>query len=111
MDCPHTITVFGRMKNNQYPRKVVDSVFWYGSQGLAVSGKGLVSKDSINVLIPLESVPDNFEIEKGSRIVKGSVPEIEKLSELDGCDHMFMVDSVSEYSCGSLLDCILVSGK
>lgn len=109
---PHEITVFGSLIDGKYPRILIKNVFWYGSQGIALSGKGIVDSDSINIIIPKDSLPKDLKIKKGNRIVKGIVNEIEKsINELNQYDEVITVTSVSKYICDSNLDCVLVSGK
>lgn len=109
---PHEITVFGSLVNGRYHRTPITDVFWYGSQGIALSGKGIVDSDSINIIIPKDSLPKDFNVKKGNRIVKGIAKEIEKsINELNKYDEVITVTSVSNYICESNLDCILVSGK
>lgn len=113
---PHTITIFQR-KDNSYKRTIINGVIWYGSNGLVLSGKGIQDSNSINVLIPRESLANNglstdFNINKDDLIVKGEVDNIEKSSvELNKYKDVITVMNVNDYGFGSGLDCILIGGN
>lgn len=115
---PHTITIFGKQNlDKTYPRYVIQGVLWYGSETIIISGKTIQNSDSINILIPkkviIESnLPKDFKIEKGNRIIKGKVENIESsITELNKYDNSIIVSSVDVKDFGSELDFILVGGK
>ena len=110
---PHEITVFGKQNSDKtYPRTPITGVLWYGSETVVISGKGIQNNDSINILIPKCNIPDNFKFEKGFRVVKGDVPDIESsITELNQYNDCIVVSSINDYDFGSGLDCILIGGK
>ena len=115
---PHTITIFGKQKaNKKYPRTIIKGVLWYGSETMIIAGKGLQNNNSINVLIPRKAfeengVPSDFKIEKGFRIVKGVIPNIQNsITELNKYDECIVVNSVNDYDFNSGLDSILIGGN
>lgn len=110
---PHEITIFGKQTQDKtYPRTPIKGVLWYGSETMVIAGKGLQNNDSINIVIPKENIPNNFKIEKGFRIVKGNIPDIESsITELNQYTDCIIVSSINDYDFGSNLDCILIGGK
>ncbi len=112
MEFPHTITVFRKKDDGTYIKKDISGVMWYGSQGLALNGNGIIESNSINIIIPKENVPSDFKIDKGCRIVKGLVNDIkETITELNNYDNVITVKSVTIYDFNSQLDGILIVGE
>lgn len=113
MDFPHTITVFEKQnKDGTYPRKEIEGVYWYGTEGFTIAGKGIVPSNSINIIIPKEKLPEDFNIRKGCRIVKGLASDIKKtINELNDYDEVMTVTSTNLYDVGSSLDCLLIGGE
>ncbi len=112
MEYPHTITIFGEQnKDGTYPKKTIEGVFWYGTENINISGKGIVTNDSINIIIPREKIPTDFKIKRKNRIVKGIAEIKESITELENYDEVITVTSVNNYDCGSELDCLLIGGK
>ncbi len=113
MDFPHTITIFGKQnKDGTYPKKTIEGVFWYGTDGISVSGKGVVTNDSINIIIPKDKIPNDFKIEKKNRVVKGVAEDIrETITELNSYDEVITITTINNYSCGSDLDSMLIGGS
>lgn len=133
LDFIHTITIYNKVinpttKKESYNEKILNNVFWYDSNGLKLSGKGIEESDTINVIIPLKSLNkyksnseyDNlsfedkkeyFTIRKNERIVKGEYGTIASVNELNGLDDVMVVNSITKNLFGSDLDCILIGGK
>lgn len=115
---PHTITIFGKQNADKtYPRTVIKGVLWYGSETFIISGKSIQNSDSINVIIPKvalkeNNIPIDFKIEKGNRIVKGEVPNIQNsITELNSYENIIIVSSIDDNDFGSEIDSIVIGGK
>ena len=113
MEFPHTITIFGEQNSDgTYPRKEIEGVFWYGNYSISLSGKGVVSSDSINIIIPKDKIPTDFKIQNENKVVKGIAKDIEKsITELNDYNEVITIESINNYDVGSNLDCLLIGGK
>lgn len=113
---PHTITIFHHIAEKDkdiYTRKVVSGFYWYGSTGIAPSGKGQESEDSITII----SSPENaktfgkkWNVQKGDRIVKGECPDISSFKDLNGKE-VVTVMKVEPNVIGSFVDNVTITGK
>ena len=112
-----TITIYNKV-GEEYKRFELEGVYWYGSQGLSISGRGVVSSDDINVFIPkakMEKYKPFYEdgfytIQQEDRIVKGVGPEITSAKDLANFERI-TVTSFSVNIVNSDLDNILIVGK
>lgn len=113
MNFPHTITIFSEQNlDGTYTKKEIDGVYWYGTEMFNLSGKGIISSNDINIIIPKEKIPTDFKIKKKQRVVKGIAQDIKKtINELNGYDEVITITSINNYDVGSELDCILIGGK
>lgn len=105
----HTITVF-HYENETYRRSTIGGVFWYGNDGIKLSGKGIEETNSINIVVP-KSALKNVEIKEKDYVVKGFADDITSVKDLNKYKDVITVFSVNDYDCGSELDCLLVGGK
>lgn len=106
---PHIITIF-HYENETYHKDTVDGVFWYGNNGIKLSGKGIEETNAINIIIPKDTLKGT-EINEKDYIVKGVANEIVSFKDLKQYKDVITVFSVNDYDCNSDLDCLLVSGK
>lgn len=94
MNRPHTITVYNSF-NEKYIKHVLKGVYWYGTDSINISGKGVVESNSINIIIDGEENlgkyiskesyqgdKDTYTLDMGIRIVYGEGPDITSLNEL-----------------------------
>lgn len=121
MNRPHTITIYNKYKG-KYIKSILSDVYWYGTDSINISGKGIVESGAINIIIDGNNlskyVPeeeyvgdkDTFTIQKNTRIVYGKGPKIESLSEIEGLKQI-TVFSYDANIVGSIIDNILISGK
>ena len=113
---PHTITIFHHIAEKDkdiYTREVVSGVYWYGSEGISVSGKGQESADSITII----SSPENaktfgkkWNVQKGDRVVKGNCPDISSFKDLNDKE-VVTVMKVEPNVIGSLVDNVTITGQ
>ena len=91
-------------KEEQWKRKQIKSVEWYGSQKVSVSDNGINSADSYTVRVPLgqtggfllpekyEGAPGTWTAKAGDIVVRGLLDaDIERSSELSGISHRFVM--------------------
>lgn len=121
MEMPHTITIYNKF-DNKYIKTVLKGVYWYGTDSINISGKGIVESGVINIIIdgdnlskyiPEEDYTGNketFTIQKNIRIVYGIGPDIESLNEIENLKQI-TVFSYDTNIVGSSIDNILISGK
>lgn len=121
MNRPHTITVYNKL-DNKYIKTTLSDVYWYGTDSINISGKGIVESGAINIIIDGDNlskyVPEEeyigdketFTIQKNARIVYGDGPEIESVSEIENLKQI-TVFSYDANIVGSNIDNILISGK
>ena len=122
MNNPHTITIYNRY-NDKYLKSILNEVYWYGSESINVSGKGIVDSGSISIIIEKENlnkyVSENdyqgekqkFTLQNGMRIVLGIGPDINSLNDIPDNLKQMTVTSYEENIVGSSLDHILVTGR
>lgn len=121
MNRPHTITIYNKYQD-KYIATVLHDVYFYGTDSINISGKGIVENGAINIIIDNDNlkkyVPekkydgskDTFTIQKGIRIVLEEGPNIESISELDEFEQI-TVFSYDSNIVGSTIDNLLISGK
>lgn len=113
-----TITIFNKV-GETYHKHILTGVYWYGSQAIEISGKGLVNNDNINVFIPCEKMIDysesykegKFTLRKGDRIVKGIAEDIQSVNELSKYQNVITITSFSVNKVNSCVDNIHIIGK
>lgn len=121
MNRPHTITIYNKYKD-KYIKNALNDVYWYGTDSINISGKGIVESGAINIIIDGDNlskyVPEEeyvgdketFTIQKNIRIIYGEGPDIESLSEIENLKQI-TVFSYDANIVGSGIDNILISGK
>lgn len=121
MNRPHTITMYNKYQD-KYKRTELNDVYWYGTDSINISGKGIVESGSINIIIDgvnvLKYIPEEeyigdkntFTIQKGMRIILGNGPDITSINEVENFRQM-TVFSYDINIVGSELDNIFISGK
>ena len=113
-----TITIFNKV-GESYHKHTITGVYWYGSYGLSLSGKGVVHSDEISIFIPKEKMANyseqykegSFTLRKGDRIVKGIAEDITSINELSKYQNVITIISFDINIVGSDLDNILIKGK
>ncbi len=122
MNRPHTITIYNS-SNENYIKHVLKGVYWYGTDSINISGKGVVESNSINIIIDGEENlgkyiskesyqgdKDTYTLDTGIRIVYGVGPDITSLNELVNYKQI-SVFSFDINIVGSSLDNILILGR
>ncbi len=121
MNKPHTITIYNKY-NDKYYKSILENVYWYGTDSINISGKGIVESRAINIVIDganiVKYVPEEeytgktntFTIQNGIRIVLGEGSNINSLNEIEKLKQI-TVFSYDTNIVGSDLDNILVSGR
>lgn len=104
---PHKITVFTMNENEEYQKTLIDGVYWYGSNQVTKSGKGVDAGSDITIVIPKKSFKG---IRQGSLIVKGTHEDIKSKSELEGVEDCIIVESIAVNDVGSQLDNVVIKG-
>lgn len=111
---PHTITVYSHYiedNEDKYKRTVLQGVYYHYSDGLSLSGNGVVKKCSLTIEIA-KKYADTFGKEwivKGNdRLVLKNGNDISSYSELKDC---FVVQDVAVNVMGSPLDNITITAK
>lgn len=125
MNRPHTITIYNNLKINNtdnYIRRVLTGVYYYGTDSVNISGKGVVESGNINIIIDGDNLEDyvnykafsdssKYTIKPGDRIVLGTGPEITSINDLNDSIRQITVFSIDENLVGSLLDNLLITGR
>lgn len=122
MNRPHTITIYNSY-NGKYIKHVLNNVYWYGTDSINISGKGVVESNSINIIIDTKENLDKYiskeeyqgdvntyTLDSGIRIVYGEGPDIKSLNELDNFKQM-TVFSYDVNIVNSPVDNILILGR
>lgn len=121
MNRPHTITIYNKYKE-KYIKSVLKDVYWYGTDSINISGKGIVENGAINIIIDGENiskyVPEEeyignektFTIQNGIRIILGEGPDITSLAEIEKLKQI-TVFSYDTNIVSSELDNVFISGK
>ena len=122
MDRPHTITIYNKY-NDKYIKTILNGVYWFGTDSINISGKGIVESGAINVIIDGDNLSkyvseeeylgetNTFTIQKATtRIVLGVGTDIVSLNELNDLKQI-TVFSYDTNIVGSPLDNILIGGK
>lgn len=122
MNRPHTITIYNSF-NGKYIKHVLKGVYWYGTDSINISGKGVVESNSINIIIDGEEnlgkyVPkeayqgdkDTYTLDSAIRIVYGEGPDITSLNELENYKQI-SIFSFDVNIVESSVDNILIIGK
>lgn len=122
MNRPHTITIYNK-KNNTYYKKVLHGVYYYGSDTINLSGKGIVESGNISIIIDglnlrdyvdeseYEGGNEKYTLQKNSRIVLGEGPDVTSINELTDRYKEISIFSIDVNLVGSNLDHILISGR
>lgn len=122
MMTPHTITIYNRYRGKYY-KKILKDVYWYGTDSINISGKGIVESGNINIVITKKNLDDyvnykdfdgdekKYTVQKDSRIVLDEGPDIESLNDLDDSYRQITIFSYDENIVGSPLDNVLIVGK
>lgn len=105
---PHTITIFSKKTKSKIC--MIEGVYWYGEKGISLEGKGVVRSDSVTVFVPKEKAM-NLTIEKGDRIVKGSVDDINSWNDLNSIVDIITVKRIDDNRIGSDIDNLVVMGE
>lgn len=125
MDKPHTITIYNKLKvndNDQYFKRVLSGVYYYGTDSVNISGKGVVESGNINIIIDGENLKDyvnyksfsdssKYTVKPNDRIVLGVGPDITSINELNDSIRQITVFSIDENLVGSSLDNLLITGR
>ena len=125
MDKPHTITIYNKLKvddTEQYIKRVLNNVYYYGTDSVNISGKGVVESGNINIIIDGENLEDyvnyksfsdssKYTIKPNDRIVLGVGPDITSINELKDSIRQITVFSIDENLVGSSLDNLLITGR
>ena len=125
MDKPHTITIYNKLKvndNDQYFKRVLSGVYYYGTDSVNISGKGVVESGNINIIIDGENLEDyvnyksfsdssKYTVKPNDRIVLGVGPDITSINELNDSIRQITVFSIDENLVGSSLDNLLITGR
>lgn len=122
MNRPHTITIYNHY-DSKYVKCVLHDVYWYGTDSINISGKGVVESNSINIIIDGEEnlekyIPkeqyqgdiDTYTLDTDIRIVLGEGPEIQSVNELEQYKQI-TVFSYDVNVVESPVDNILIIGK
>lgn len=125
MNKPHTITIYNKLKvndNDQYFKRVLSGVYYYGTDSVNISGKGVVESGNINIIIDGENLEDyvnyksfsdssKYTVKPNDRIVLGVGPDITSINELNDSIRQITVFSIDENLVGSSLDNLLITGR
>ncbi len=122
MNRPHTITIYNYY-DNKYVKNMLHGVYWYGTDSINISGKGVVESNSINIIIDGEENlgkylskelyqgdVDTYTLDTDIRIVLGEGPDITSVNDLENYKQM-TVFSFDVNIVGSSVDNILIVGK
>ena len=122
MNRPHTITIYNHY-DDKYVKCVLHDVYWYGTDSINISGKGVVESNSINIIIDGEENlgkylskeqyqgnVDTYTLNTDIRIVLGEGPDITSVNDLENYKQM-TVFSFDVNIVGSLVDNILIIGR
>lgn len=124
---PHTITLFNYVNSKHY-RHVINGVYWYGSKIINMQGNGFVNSDQVNIVIPKEKLnnyiskkqylqladdekEEYFTIQKGDKVVKGEIDDIQSINDLNKYDDVITIISYDINDVDSELNNILIGGK
>ena len=111
---PHTITIYRHSISagrDVITKQVISGFYWYGSQGIAQSGKGAAESDTVTIIASPETTADHgrtWDIKQGDRVVKGEGPDVTTLKDILGAVTVLRVD---ENICGSTVDNITIAGR
>lgn len=121
MNRPHTITIYNKY-NDKYFKTILNDVYWYGTDSINISGKGVVESGAINIIVDGENLSkyvseekyvgeeNTFTIQNQIRIVLGEGSDIESVSEIEHLKQI-TVFSYDVNIVGSPLDNILIGGR
>ena len=122
MKMPHTITIYNEY-NEKYLKTIIKGVYWYGTDSINISGKGIVEAGAINIIIDgdnlLKYIPereykgnkDTFTIQRENRIILGEGPDINSVNDIPSNFKVMTVFGIDENLVGSSIDNILITGK
>lgn len=122
MNRPHTITIYNSYKD-KYIKHILKDVYWYGTDSINISGKGVVESNSINIIIDTKDNLDKYiskesyqgnentyTLDTGIRIVYGEGPDIKSLNELENYKQISIL-SYDVNIVDSPVDNILILGR
>lgn len=121
MNRPHTITIYNKY-NDKYFKCVLNDVYFYGTDSINISGKGIAESNFINIIIDGVNLfkyvdkeqyvgkKDTFTLQNNIRIILGNGPDINNLSEIEGF-RQITVFSYDVNVVGSPVDNILIGGR
>ena len=119
---PHTITIYNKF-NDKYIKNILKNVYWYGSDSINVSGKGIVDGGNINIIIDNDNLKNyvsenlydgknnTYTIQKGARIVLGECIDIVSLNDIPKTFKQVTIFGINENIVGSNVDNILIIAK
>ena len=122
MKMPHTITIYNEYEG-KYLKTILHKVYWYGTDSINISGKGIVEAGAINIIIDgdnlLKYIPereykgnkDTFTIQRENRIILGEGPDINSVNDIPSNFKVMTVFGIDENLVGSSIDNILITGK
>ena len=122
MKKPHTITIYNEYKG-EYLKSILHNVYWYGTDSINISGKGIVEAGAINIIIDGDNLlkyvtereykgdKNTFTIQRENRIILGEGPDIVSVDDIPNNFKIMTVFGIDENLVGSSIDNILVTGK
>lgn len=103
-----TVTVF-RSTEEGCEKQVIEGVFYDDIKGISLESKGQAEANSIKVVIPLENVPEGFEIKEGDYICKGNITtEYDSVSLMRKSEGYFIVQSCDKKDYGSVPNYLII---
>lgn len=121
MNRPHTITIYNKY-NDKYFKCILDGVYFYGTDSINISGKGIAESGAINIIIDGDNLfkyvdekkyignKDTFTLQNNIRIILGNGPDITSLSEIENLKQI-TVFSYDVNIVSSAVDNILIGGR
>lgn len=122
MEKPHTITIYNEYKG-EYLKSILHNVYWYGTDSINISGKGIVEAGAINIIIDGDNLlkyvtereykgdKNTFTIQRENRIILGEGPDIVSVDDIPNNFKIMTVFGIDENLVGSSIDNILITGK
>ena len=122
MEKPHTITIYNEYKG-EYLKSILHNIYWYGTDSINISGKGIVEAGAINIIIDGDNLlkyvtereykgdKNTFTIQRENRIILGEGPDIVSADDIPNNFKIMTVFGIDENLVGSSIDNILITGK
>ena len=122
MEKPHTITIYNEYKG-EYLKSILHNIYWYGTDSINISGKGIVEAGAINIIIDGDNLlkyvtereykgdKNTFTIQRENRIILGEGPDIVSVDDIPNNFKIMTVFGIDENLVGSSIDNILITGK